>query len=117
MGALNKEFSMATESSKPQGRPQSRRHVFEGVVVSDKADKTRVVVVGRRVREAHYEKVVRRRSKFYVHDEKNESHVGDMVEIMGSRPLSKLKRWRLVRILKAASRMGGAEIALKEGPA
>jgi small subunit ribosomal protein S17 len=78
------------------------RHVFHGVVVSDKADKTRVVSVQRTVRHARYEKIVRRRSKFYVHDEKNESHVGDLVEIMGTRPLSKLKRWRLVRVVKTA---------------
>lgn len=54
------------------------------------------------MRHARYEKIVRRRSKFYVHDEKNESHVGDLVEIMGTRPLSKLKRWRLVRVVKTA---------------
>lgn len=81
------------------------RHLFRGVVVSDKADKTRVVSVQRTTRHTRYEKVIRRRSKFYVHDEKNESHVGDLVEVMGTRPLSKLKRWRLVRIVKAAPKV------------
>ena len=84
---------------------RSCRHLFEGVVVSDKADKTRVVSVQRQVRHPEYEKVIRRKSKFYVHDEGNESHLGDLVEIMGTRPLSKLKRWRLVRIVKAAPRV------------
>ena len=82
-----------------------RRHLFQGVVVSDKADKTRVVSVQRQVRHKEYEKVMRRKSKFHVHDEGNESHTGDLVEIMGTRPLSKLKRWRLVRIVKAAPRV------------
>lgn len=99
----------ATDSKGPRGD----RHVFTGVVVSDKADKTRVVTVQRQVRHPKYEKVMRRKSKFYVHDESNESHSGDLVEIMGSRPLSKLKRWRLVRVVKAAPRV--AEKAPAEG--
>jgi len=84
---------------------RARRHVFQGVVVSDKADKTRVVSVQRQVRHPKYEKVMRKRSKFYVHDEGNESRAGDLVEIMGTRPISKLKRWRLIRIVKAAPRV------------
>ena len=97
---------MTTVSDKKQAR--NARHTFEGVVVSDKAEKTRVVSVQRRVKHPRYEKIVRRRSKFYVHDEKNQSHIGDLVEIMGTRPLSKLKRWRLVRVVKAAPRVEGA---------
>jgi small subunit ribosomal protein S17 len=108
---------MTTGAGQTETQARGRRHIFEGVVVSDKADKTRVVSVARLVRDTHYEKVSRRRSKFYVHDEKNESHMGDLVEIMGARPLSKLKRWRLVRIVKAAPRLGATEAALKEGPA
>jgi len=91
---------MTTDSTKKDSR--ARRRGFVGVVVSDKADKTRVVTVQRLVRHPRYEKIVRRRSKFYVHDEKNESRVGDQVEIMSTRPLSKLKRWRLVRVVQAA---------------
>jgi len=108
---------MTTESAR------GRRHLFSGVVVSDKADKTRVVTVSRTVREAQYEKVQRKQSKFYVHDEKNASHVGDVVEIMGARPMSRLKRWRLVRILKTAPRVsevaafGEPKAAAKEGAA
>ena len=93
---------MATAVDTEKQARESGRHVFQGVVVSDKADKTRVVTVQRTVRHPEYEKVMRKRSKFYVHDEANESHEGDLVEIMGTRPLSKLKRWRLVRVVKAA---------------
>jgi small subunit ribosomal protein S17 len=81
---------------------RNARHQFQGVVVSDKTSKTRVVSVPRLVKHPKYEKVVRRRSKFYVHDEKNASKMGDLVEIMATRPISKLKRWRLVRVVKAA---------------
>jgi small subunit ribosomal protein S17 len=83
---------------------RGRRHLIRGVVVSDKMDKTRVVDVERRVRHSFYEKVMTKHSKFYVHDEGNESHTGDMVEIMSARPLSRLKRWRLVRVIKAMPR-------------
>lgn len=81
---------------------RGRRHVFQGLVVSDKAQKTRVVVVERTVRHHRYEKIMRKKSRFHVHDEGNESRAGDLVEIAGTRPLSKLKRWRLVRVVKAA---------------
>ena len=99
---------MTTESS-AKNKPRANRRGFVGIVVSDKANKTRVVNVQRRVRHPRYEKIVRRRSKFYVHDEKNVSHVGDKVEIMSTRPLSKLKRWRLVRVVSAAKRVEGVE--------
>ena len=92
---------MATVS-KPQNdaAERNRRRTIQGVVVSDKMDKTRVVDVERRVRHSFYEKVMTKHSKFYVHDEGNDSHQGDLVEIMSTRPLSKLKRWRLVRVVK-----------------
>ena len=79
---------------------EARRRTCQGVVISDRMNKTRCVLVSRRVRHPLYEKVLTRRSRFYVHDEKNESHSGDVVEIMGTRPLSRLKRWRLVRVLR-----------------
>lgn len=92
---------MATISRSPEPRPErGRRRVIQGIVVSDKMDKTRVVDVERRVRHAFYDKVVTRRSRFYVHDEGNEARVGDVVEIASARPLSRLKRWRLVRVVK-----------------
>uniref|UniRef100_A0A7C2K381 Small ribosomal subunit protein uS17 n=1 Tax=candidate division WOR-3 bacterium TaxID=2052148 RepID=A0A7C2K381_UNCW3 len=75
-----------------------------GVVVSDKMNKTRVVVFEFLKKHPLYGKYVRRRKKFYVHDEKNESRVGDVVRIEETRPLSKLKRWRLVEIIRRAQR-------------
>lgn len=81
---------------------RGKRKVFVGVVVSDKMDKTVVVAVDRLARHPLYKKVIRRTSKFYAHDEHNECRVGDIVEIMETRPLSKLKRWRVVRIIQRA---------------
>ncbi|MBI5623712.1 MAG: 30S ribosomal protein S17 [Elusimicrobia bacterium] len=78
---------------------RSHRKTFEGVVVQARMDKTRVVKVTRQVRHAFYEKVQRLTKKFYVHDEENKSREGDLVEIMSTRPLSKTKRWRLVRVV------------------
>lgn len=97
-----------TTASPKETLERARRHQFTGVVLSDKADKTRVVLVEWLYRHPRYDKTLRKRSKFYVHDEKNESHAGDRVEIMGTRPMSKLKRWRLVRIVEKA-RLKGAE--------
>jgi small subunit ribosomal protein S17 len=74
-----------------------------GVVVSDKTDKTRQVSVERTYRHSLYDRVLRSKSKFAVHDEKNISHVGDTVKIMESRPLSKTKRWVLVEVVNKAS--------------
>jgi small subunit ribosomal protein S17 len=70
-----------------------------GVVVSDKMDKTVVVAVNRMVKHPVYKKYIRRRSKFMAHDEQNSAHVGDTVEIVESRPLSRNKRWRLTKIV------------------
>ncbi len=79
-----------------------KRKNLTGLVVSDKMNKTRVVVVQRTVRDTFYEKIRRKKNRFYVHDEGNESHSGDLVEIISTRPLSTLKRWRISRILKKA---------------
>lgn len=81
---------------------RGNRKTLEGVVVSDKMNKTRVVRVARSVRHAFYEKVMKSSKKFHAHDENNEAREGDVVEIASTRPLSKLKRWRIVRIVKAA---------------
>ena len=94
---------MAQETSGAEER--HGRKTFEGVVVSDKMDKTRVVSVARLVRHPFYEKVTKKRSKLAVHDEGNTSREGDLVEISSTRPLSKTKRWRLVRVIKAAPRV------------
>ena len=78
------------------------RKVKEGLVVSDKMDKTVVVSVEDRVKHALYGKVMRRTSKLKAHDEQNSCGVGDRVQIMETRPLSATKRWRLVEILEKA---------------
>ena len=84
----------------PTKRPKRRTAV--GLVTSDKMNKTRRVEIPRLVKHARYGKYIRRRTVCHVHDEKNESHQGDMVEIMESRPLSKTKHWRLVRVVTKA---------------
>src|SRR5436190_23459068 len=82
-----------------QTQERGRRRVATGVVTSDKMNKTRRVEIPRLVKHPRYGKYIRRRTVCHVHDEKNESHVGDLVEIMESRPLSRMKHWRLVRIV------------------
>jgi small subunit ribosomal protein S17 len=81
---------------------RARRKVREGLVVSDKMNKTVVVEVEDRVKHALYGKIMRRTSKLKVHDEQNSAGVGDRVLIMETRPLSATKRWRLVEILEKA---------------
>jgi small subunit ribosomal protein S17 len=82
--------------------PRARRKVREGLVVSDKMDKTVVVEVEDRVKHPLYGKVLRRTSKLKVHDEQNACGVGDRVLLMETRPLSATKRWRVVEILEKA---------------
>jgi small subunit ribosomal protein S17 len=72
----------------------------KGKVIGDKPDKTIVVEVDRRIQHPLYKKFLVKKKKFYVHDERNEASIGDIVEIISSRPLSKLKRWRLDKIIK-----------------
>ncbi|MET8309890.1 MULTISPECIES: 30S ribosomal protein S17 [unclassified Micromonospora] len=81
---------------------RARRKVREGLVVSDKMDKTVVVEVEDRVRHALYGKIMRRTSKLKVHDEQNAAGTGDRVLIMETRPLSATKRWRIVEVLEKA---------------
>ena len=78
------------------------RKVKVGVVVSDKLDKTVVVAIRDNVKHPLYKKVMKRTYKLKAHDEKNECGIGDTVEVMETRPLSKDKRWRLVRIIEKA---------------
>ena len=80
----------------------------QGVVTSDRMDKTVVVVVERQVRHALYGKIQRRSSKFMAHDETNQAHVGDLVEIAESRPLSRRKRWVVTAVLQRAAAPAGA---------
>lgn len=79
---------------------------FIGIVTSDKMDKTVVVKVERSKIHPKYKKVVKQYKKFYAHDENNEARKGDKVLIMESRPLSKLKRWVVIRVLEKQDRLG-----------
>ena len=81
---------------------RTQRKVKVGVVLSDKMNKSRVVVVERTVKHPLYKKYIKKTSKFMAHDEDNQSHEGDVVRIMETRPLSKRKRWRLIEILERA---------------
>jgi small subunit ribosomal protein S17 len=83
-------------ASAPKGR------VLTGIVTSDKMNKSRRVEIQRLVRHPKYGKFVKQRTVCYAHDEANDSHLGDTVEIRESRPLSKTKRWALVRVVTRA---------------
>jgi len=81
---------------------RGQRKTIIGIVAKDKMDKSRVVVVERKIKHSLYKKYVKKTSKFMAHDEKNESHEGDTVLLMETRPLSKRKRWRLVEVIEKA---------------
>lgn len=83
---------------------RGRRKLMTGRVVSDAMQKTVVVTIERLVKHEEYGKYVRRRSRFKVHDEKNECKVGDVIRFMETRPLSKDKRWRLVDFVQRVER-------------
>lgn len=83
---------------------RNQRKTLRGVVVSDRMAKTRVISVDHVISHNVYSKTLRRNRKFYAHDEANESKAGDLVEIVSTRPLSALKRWRVTRIVEKASR-------------
>jgi small subunit ribosomal protein S17 len=80
----------------------NRRKVREGLVVSDAMDATVIVAVIERVRHPRYGKTVQRTKRLYVHDGANEAKIGDRIRVIETRPMSKLKRWRLVEILERA---------------
>lgn len=95
---------------------RGRLQTIRGTVTSDKMNKTIVVRTERRVKHPQYGKYVRRYSTYYVHDENEQAKVGDEVEIAATRPLSKLKRWRLVNVvIAAADRAGEVEVAPAAG--
>jgi small subunit ribosomal protein S17 len=91
----------STEQAQPEAG-QTRRQVRVGRVVSDKMDKTVVVAVENTVTHRLYHRSMKRTSKFHAHDEENQAKVGDLVEIVASRPLSKTKRWRVRQIVERA---------------
>ena len=81
---------------------RNKRKVREGLVTSNKMDKTIVVSVERRLKHAKYGKFLKRTTKLMAHDEKNDCNIGDKVRVMETRPLSKSKHWRLVEIIERA---------------
>jgi small subunit ribosomal protein S17 len=96
------EPTVQPNSAAPTAKPRGERKVREGMVVSDKMDKTIVVSLEDRVKHPLYGKVIRRTSKVKAHDEQNAAGIGDRVRLMETRPLSATKRWRLVEILEKA---------------
>lgn len=86
----------------PTAPERNIRKSREGVVVSSKMNKTIVIAIVERIRHKKYEKFVTRTKKLYAHDETNEAKVGDRVRVMETRPISKLKRWRVTEILERA---------------
>ena len=88
--------------SQPSTEGRGARRVIQGVVVSDRMDKTITVLVERQVQHPIYKKYMRRSTKYHAHDESNDAKAGDLVEIQESRPLSKTKTWVVTRLLQRA---------------
>ena len=93
---------MADETTTTEAAERNARKVREGVVVSNKMDKTAVVAVIERVRHPKYGKFMMRTKKLYAHDEANDVNIGDRVRLMETRPMSKSKRWRVTEVLERA---------------
>ena len=85
-----------------QERQRGRQQTLTGVVVSDKMDKTVVVAVKTTIMDRLYRRYIKRTKRFHAHDETNECRVGDQVMLVASRPLSRLKRWRVQQVLRRA---------------
>ena|ERR1035437_3507747 len=94
--------AVVTPAAEPDTTRANPRKVREGIVISDKMNATLVVAVNERVSHPRYGKTVQRTKKLYVHDEKNEAKIGDKVRVQETRPLSKLKRWRLTEVVERA---------------
>ena len=92
----------AEAATDPAFSGRNRRKSREGIVASASMDRTAVVIVTEQVRHRRYNKTVRRHKRIYVHDENNDLRVGDKVRVAETRPISRLKRWRLVQILERA---------------
>src|SRR3954451_2789962 len=107
---------MSQPTATPGPAPDRRRRKTEiGIVTSDKMDKTRRVEIETLFPHPKYGKMLRRRTVCHCHDEANQTHLGDIVEIMETRPLSKLKRWRIVRIVRPGAQraLAGEDEAAK----
>jgi small subunit ribosomal protein S17 len=111
--ADTKNVPQASSATKAPSKPRqyanpdrgSRKYVI-GLVTSDKMEKTITVRVTRLEKDPKYKKYLKRHSTFYAHDEKGDAKIGDTVEIRETRPLSKLKRWRLVKVMVRAGETG-----------
>ncbi len=99
-----------SDEQQESGRVARREVRRTGVVQSHAMAKTIVVRVERRVMHPVYKKYVRRFTRLYAHDEKNEARTGDTVDVVACRPLSRLKRWRLLRVVRAATVAAGAAV-------
>ena len=92
-----------SDTTNPEATPERNlRKSREGGVVSNKMNKTIVIAIVERIRHQKYEKFITRTKKLYAHDETNSAQIGDRVRVMETRPLSKLKRWRVIEILERA---------------
>jgi len=91
-----------TKKTEAKQRVKGRVKTRDGLVVSNKMNKTIVVAVIRQVKHGEYGKYMRRTSKFFAHDEKNDCQIGDLVRIEETRPMSKNKRWKLTEVLRRA---------------
>ena len=93
---------MSDSTANASDTKRNERRLVRGQVTSDKMQKTVVVEVRRKVRHPLYEKYISRRTKLHAHDENNDARIGDVVEVMQTRPMSATKRWRLVRVVQRA---------------
>ena len=105
-----KTETTATQQAVDGRNALQKRRTVEGLVVSDKMQKTIVVQVDRQVRHGLYKKYVEKSRKYKAHDEKNEAHIGDRVSLVESRPLSREKRWVLQSILRRAGQVPEANV-------
>ena len=99
---MTQEQDQTAVEGQDKAKARGRQQVKVGSVVSNKMDKTVIVTVENLVNHTLYHRSMKRTSKFAAHDEKNECNIGDTIEIVSSRPLSKSKRWRVRQILKRA---------------
>jgi small subunit ribosomal protein S17 len=106
--------SSSKTSIAPLKKGEDLKGTRTGVVESDKRTKTRTVVVAFQTMHPKYGKYLKNRTVLHVHDEKNESHTGDVVEVAQCRPISKTKQWRLVRIVEHRAELAAAIASVKE---
>jgi small subunit ribosomal protein S17 len=100
------QSSRAGSDGAAAGAPRSARRTLTGRVMSTKMKATITVLVERTYKHEKYGKYVRERKRYHAHDPREEAHTGDLVEIMSTRPISKLKRWRFVRVVQKAVERG-----------